>query len=134
MIIPEEIANTLSGTYDICVVILPKTVKNPNSRDFKPNKFKAVLNYVDLDGNLQQENFATEMTNDAHVVDTVVIGRFTFPTCNYQQSDVTASLQLQCSIAPRQTTYSREMYLDCIYLKPVSAAEAGTKPRKEVRR
>ena len=132
--ITYEIANTLSGTYDICVVILPKTVKNPNSRDFKPNKFKAVLSYMDTDGVQQEQNYDTEMTNNAYRVDTVVIGRFTFPTCNYQQTDVHVSLQLQCSIAPRQTTYSREMYLDCIYLKPVSAAEAGTKPRKEVRR
>lgn len=130
-----EIANTLSGTYDICAIILPKTVYNPNSRDFKPNKFKASLNYVDADGVAQKEDFPTELSNNAHAVDTVVIGRFTFPTCNYQQTDVTVSLQLQCSIQPRQTTFSREMYLDCIYLKPVSAAEAaGTKSRKEARK
>lgn len=129
-----EIANTLSGTYDICAVILPKTVYNPNSRDFKPNKFKASLNYVDANGVTQKEDFPTELTNNAHVVDTVVIGRFTFPTCNYKQSDVTVSLQLQCSIQPRQTNFSREMYLDCIYLKPVSADAAETKSRKEARR
>ena len=130
-----EIANTLSGTYDICAVILPKTVYNPNSRDFKPNKFKATLSYVDANGDKKEEDYPTELTNNPYAVDTVVIGRFTFPTCNYQQSDVTVNLQLKCSIGNRQTNYSREMYLDCIYLKPVSAAEAaGTKSRKEVRR
>ena len=76
-----------------------------------------------------------EISNNPYVVDTVVIGRFTFPTCNYQQTDVTTTLQLKCSIGNRQTNFSREMYLDCIYLKPVSAAVAAeTKSRKEVRR
>lgn len=129
-----EINNTLSGTYDICAVILPKTVYNVNSRDFKPNKFKATLNYVDAAGNKQEESYPTEITNNPYAVDTVVIGRFTFPTCNYQQPDATVSLQLQCSISSRQTTFSREMYLDCIYLKPVPAIAAGIKPRKEARK
>jgi len=130
-----EIPNTLSGTYDICAVILPKTVYNPNSRDFKPNKFKATLTYMDLDGVSKKEEYGNEISNNPYVVDTVVIGRFTFPTCNYQQSDVTTTLQLKCSIGNRQTNFSREMYLDCIYLKPVSAAvAAGTKSRKEARR
>ena len=132
-----EIRNTLSGTYDICAVILPKTVYLANSRDFKPNKFKATLTYVDENGETQSEVYNTEMTNNAHRVDTVKIGRFTFPTCNYQQQDVTVTLQLQCSITNRQTAYSREMFLDCIYLKPVSedtVVAEETKQRKEVRK
>ena len=132
-----EIRNTLSGTYDICAVILPKTVYLANSRDFKQNKFKATLNYVDEQGEARSVDYDTEMTNNPYCVDTVLIGRFTFPVCNYQQPDATVSLQLQCSITNRQTTYSREMFLDCIYLKPVSeddktvAEEA--KRRKEAR-
>lgn len=132
-----EIRNTLSGTYDICAVILPKTVYLANSRDFKPNKFKATLTYVDENGETQSEVYNTEMTNNAHRVDTVKIGRFTFPTCNYQQQDATVTLQLQCSITNRQTAYSREMFLDCIYLKPVSedtVVAEETKQRKEVRK
>lgn len=128
-----EIRNTLSGTYDICAVILPKTVYLPNSRDFKPNKFKATLTYLDENGETQEEIYSKELTNNARRVDTVKIGRFTFPTCNYQQQDATVTLQLQCSITNRQTAYSREMFLDCIYLKPVSDDEAivETKKRKE---
>lgn len=128
-----EIRNTLSGTYDICAVILPKTVYLANSRDFKQNKFKATLNYVDEQGEARSVDYDTEMTNNPYCVDTVLIGRFTFPVCNYQQPDATVSLQLQCSITNRQTTYSREMFLDCIYLKPVSenAMTEETKRRKE---
>lgn len=116
-----EVANTLAGTYDICLVLLPKTVSNPYSRDFKPNKFTAVLNYVDKDGNKSSVNFDEELTNNGETIDTVKIGRFALPTCNYGQQNVTVSLQIKCSIQSRQTKdYSREMYLDCIYLKPVS--------------
>lgn len=133
-----EIRNTLSGTYDICAVILPKTVYLANSRDFKQNKFKATLNYVDEQGEARSINYDTEMTNNPYCVDTVLIGRFTFPVCNYQQPDATVSLQLQCSITNRQTTYSREMFLDCIYLKPVSEDDTTVaeeaKRRKEARK
>ena len=129
-----EIRNTLSGTYDIYAVILPKTVYLANSRDFKPNKFKAVLNYVDENGENKSEAFNKEISNNAYKVDSVLIGQFTFPVCNYQQQDATVSLQLQCSITNRQTNFSREMFLDCIYLKPVSDNEKETKSRKEARR
>lgn len=129
-----EVRNTLSGTYDIYAVVLPKTVYLANSRDFKPNKFKATLNYVDENGEKKSEVFGKEVTSDGHRVDSVLIGRFTFPVCNYQQQEATVSLQLQCSITNRQTQYSREMFLDCIYMKPVKDEESATKSRKEVRK
>lgn len=114
-----EVQNTLAGTYDLCAVILPKTVYRTNSRDFKQNKFTAVLNYVDETGKKRAETFKTELTNDSHKVDTVKIARVTLPVCNYKQAETTVSVQLKCSITAKQTTYSREMYLDCLYLKPV---------------
>ena len=131
-----EVRNTLSGTYNIYAVILPKTVYLANSRDFKPNKFKATLNYMDENGEQQSIAFNKEISNNAYKVDSVLIGQFTFPVCNYQQQEATVSLQLQCSITNRQTNFSREMFLDCIYLKPVSEAEESeeTKTRKEARR
>ena len=127
-----EIKNTLSGTYNIYAVIQPKTVYLANSRDFKPNKFKAILNYMDVDGEMKSVNFDDEVSNNPYRTDSVLIGQFTFPTCNYQQQETTVSLQLKCSITNRQTNFSREMFLDCIYLKPISDEE--TKARKEVRR
>ena len=92
---------------------------------------------MDAEGKQQTQNYDTEMTNNPYKADTVLVGRFTFPTCNYQQTDATVSLQLQCSITRRQTDYSREMFLDCIYLKPVNDDELvapETKQRKEVRK
>lgn len=121
-----RIENTLAGTYDICAIILPKTVYNPNSRDVKPNKFKATLTYTDLQGNSVKEDYPQgegapkELENNPYCVDTVVIGRVSLPVCNYAQNIVTVNLQINCSIANRETKFSREMFLDCIYFRPVT--------------
>lgn len=51
-----EIPDVLSGCYDVCAVILPHTVYNPNytpeanKAEFRPNKFVAELVYEGLDG------------------------------------------------------------------------------------
>lgn len=140
--ITYEIRNTLSATYDVYAVILPKTVYNPLSRDTKPNKFKATITYRDENGDTKEEAFTTERSNDGETCDSVLIGRITFPTCNYRQQETTVRLQLQCSITNRQTSYSREMYLDCLYFKPLSKEDllkeetnaASAKARKEVRK
>ncbi|MBR1547199.1 MAG: fasciclin domain-containing protein [Prevotella sp.] len=113
--------NTLSGDYDICLILLPKSVSNQNNPDKKPCKFKATLSYVDAKGITQTETFGNkQFTSKPERVDTVVLAeRFHLPACNYDQSDIKVTLRLQCSILPREnTTYSREMYLDCIYLRP----------------
>lgn len=116
-----RVNNTLSGTYDICAVVLPKSVANQVSPDVKPNKFRAYINYVDEQGTAQSFNCDNkEFTNNPYRVDTIVLARdFHFPACNYDQSDIKVSVRLLCSITARQTSqYAREMYLDCIYLRP----------------
>ena len=116
-----RVNNTLSGTYDICAIVLPKSVANQVSPDLRPNKFKAYVNYVDETGAEKTFNCNNiEFTNDPERVDTIVLAEaFHFPACNYDQSDIKVSVRLLCSITTRQTaTYAREMYLDCIYLRP----------------
>lgn len=120
-----RINNTLSGDYDICAVILPKSVYNQTNPDMRPCKFKATLNYVDEQGNAQSyacknSDGKTEFTTDPSRIDTVVVAeRFHFPACNYGQTEIKVSLKLTCSITSRQTSsYAREMFLDCIYLRP----------------
>jgi len=116
-----RINNTLAGDYDICLVLLPKSVSNQTSPDLRPCKFKATLNYVDEKGVAQSTNFGnTQFTSDPERVDTIVLAEaFHLPACNYDQSDIKVSLRIQCAILARETsTYAREMYLDCIYLRP----------------
>lgn len=114
-----RIDNTLAGDYDVCAVILPQSVAGLSS--IKPCKFKATINYVDENNKQQSFNCGnTQFTSDPARVDTVVLAEaFHFPTCNFDQNEVKVTLKLQCSILARETSkYSREMYLDCIYLRP----------------
>lgn len=115
-----RVDNTLSAYYDICAVVLPRTVTHPDE-EFKPCKFKATVNYVDEEGKPQTYNCGnTQFTTNPAQIDTVVVAEnFYLPACNYGQTDIKVSVKLQCSItAKEQTRYSREMYLDCIYLRP----------------
>lgn len=113
--------NTLSAHYDICAVVLPRSITHPNEAKYKPCKFKAYVNYVDEEGKAQTFNCGNkQFTPDPLQVDTVVLAEsFYLPACNYGETDIKVSLKLQCSIIAReQSSYSREMYLDCIYLRP----------------
>lgn len=116
-----RVDNTLSGTYDICAIILPQTVYNENLTNLRPCKFRADINYVDEGGNARSFNCNNvQFITDPTRVDTVVLAKdFKFPTCNFDQDNIKVSVQLRCSILARETSmYSREMYLDCIYLRP----------------
>jgi len=115
-----KLENTLAGTYDICAVVLPATVYDPNAT-LKPNMFQAVINYVDENGKAQSFDCnKTKFNNDPTRVDTLVLAEnFTFPVCNYDQNNMKFTVTLKCSIVARETkNYSREMFLDCIYLRP----------------
>ena len=116
-----RVNNTLSTAYDVCAVVLPKTINDVANADHRPCKFKATIYYVDVDGTEKSFNCDnTQFKNDPERVDTIVLAEnFQLPVCNYQQNDIKFSIRLQCSITARETSsYSREMYLDCIYLRP----------------
>lgn len=116
-----RINNTLSGVYDICAVVLPKNILDKNITDAKPCKFRATINYVDTLGAEKTFNCNnTQFQSNPERVDTIVLAEnFQFPACNYNQNDIKVSVRLQCSILARETSrFSREMYLDCIYLRP----------------
>ena len=115
-----KLENTLAADYDICAVILPASVYNPNAQ-LKPCKFQAEINYVDENGKAQTYNCNNEkFTNNGTRVDTVVLAEnFHFPVCNYDQTNMKFTVKLKCSILARETSqFSREMFLDCIYLRP----------------
>jgi hypothetical protein len=117
-----KLSNTLAGTYDICIVTLPQTVYDPTRTNLKPCQFQTEINYVDENGNAQtydcgkKQKFKTR----PEVVDTVVVAEdFKFPVCNYGQTNNKVTVKLRCSILAKDTpNYSREMLLDCIYLRP----------------
>ena len=112
-----QIPEVLSGRYDVCAVVLPRTVYDPNNKNWYPCKFKATLNYVNEDGTNGSYPF-DEVQNDPYRVDTVKLGTFTIPVCSYGQTNPVVSLRLECSIPLNQFRFNREMYLDCLYFKP----------------
>ena len=121
-----QINNTLSGSYDVYAILLPKTVENPNETKLRPCKFKATINYMDDKGKaakfdcVNEADKKTEFKSDPLRVDTVLLARgFQFPACNYGQSNSNINIKIQCSITSSQNAqYSRDMFLDCIYLRP----------------
>ena len=113
--------DVLSGAYDVCAIILPQTVINGASARLRPCKFKAVVNYVDVDGKDKTYDCGNvQFQSNPEKVDTVVLAEaFRFPATNYAQTTNKVSLTLKCNIGPLETSrYSREMLLDCIYLRP----------------
>lgn len=116
-----RVNNTLAGDYDICAILLPKSVSNQINPDLRPCRFRATINYVDEKGREQSFNCNNvTFQSDPEKVDTIVLAEsFHLPVCNYDQSDIKVSVKLQCQILARESTkYAREMYLDCIYLRP----------------
>ena len=114
-----RINNTLSGDYDVCAIILPQSVNDKANTN--PCKFKATISYTDEQNKTQTFNCGNkQFQSNPERVDTVVLAEaFHFPVCNYDQNKLAVSIKLTCSILPRETSrYSREMLLDCIYLRP----------------
>lgn len=124
--ITYNIPNTLSGKYDVCVVILPKTVYDPKTTDFKPLKFSARLNFNLTNGTAssvtcrgKEGQNLSSFENNPYRVDTITLTTMTFPTCNYNQNKVTVQVRLQSVVTPKEMTrFSQDMYIDCFYLKP----------------
>lgn len=116
-----RVNNTLAGNYDFGVVVLPKRVSDQIAPDTRACKFRATITYVDADGKEQSFNCnKTTFETDPTKVDTVWIAPdFNLPACNYDQKDIKVTVKLQCYISAKETSsYAREMYLDCIYLRP----------------
>ena len=115
-----KLENTLAANYDICAIVLPVTIYNPNAQ-LKPCKFQAEISYVDENGVTQTFNCDnTKFTTDPTRVDTVMLAEnFRLPVCNYDQTNMKFTVKLKCSILARESNqFSREMFLDCIYLRP----------------
>lgn len=114
-----KLDNTLSGKYDICVVIQPKTVTDPTNTKTKPTRFKAAINYIEANGEQVTKDLGT-FDASKNRTDTIVVGQdILLPVCNYDQNNDKVSLTLQSNVTQKQVSaYDRRMYLDCIILKP----------------
>lgn len=158
-----ELPDVLSGTYDICIVFLPRNVDptlpftdatTAGKRNMRSAKFSAELTYAGTDGEYYKVTSAnryavdpenpqyyvktTDKTvpylfdcnvnptaanrafiNDPFKVDTVKLCTFHFPTCNYDQKEVTNRLKISNAIASSETNkYWNVWFIDRILLLP----------------
>lgn len=120
-----SVPGTLSGKYDVCVVILPRTITDKT--DKRGNKFNAFLTYNRADGKtpntVQCKTVAlsTIFTNKINKVDTVLLATVSLPSCNYHQDKATVTIQLKSIVTQKEITaktFTNQMYIDCLYLKP----------------
>lgn len=162
--IEYELPDVLSGTYDVCVVFLPRSVDPslPFSEDIVPagkrnrrsSKFTVEVTYAGTDGKLytiasntrysvDPENpayyvkttdknvpylfdcnvNATAATrafiNDPFCVDTVKLCTMHFPTCNFDQIEVTNRLKIINAIQSNETNkYWGCWFIDRVLLLP----------------
>lgn len=118
------IPNTLSGKYDVFVVMLPVNIFSPQEKNTYPNKLAASLTYVQANGQSKTLDCTDEETNlpyfvnDPYRVDTLKLATVTFPTCNYAQTNVTVSLKIKSAKRTQDVRFLHKMGIDCIYLKP----------------
>ena len=110
----------LSGTYDVCVVVLPRSVYNANNRNWRSCKLKASLRYETPEGVEEIEELNDAIINNSRVVDTVKVATFHIPVCSYGQPDAKVFLILESNVGGNETgTYNRdEIYIDFLYFKP----------------
>lgn len=161
-----ELPDVLSGTYDVCVVMLPRSVDPtlPFSNDIKPAgvrnqrpaKFKAEISYAGTDGktytidsqkrynvdpenpgyyvvttdknvdwlfdsNVDRTKTKPAFINDPYCVDTIKLVTMHFPTCNFDQKDITNRLRLTNAITSSEAskvTYWGTWFIDRILLLP----------------
>ena len=116
-----NIPNTLAGTYDVYVVIIPRIAHDPNAdpKDIKKTKFKAWIAYNDKDGKVIEQAIPETFENDKDRVDSIRVATVSLPTCNYDQEKVTVTVKIKCTVASKEiVNYTRNIFLDCICLLP----------------
>ena len=124
-----RVDNNLSGTYEVCVVVLPKNITEMTDPeiDLLPCKFMVDINYVDKDGKKVTDNCdEMEFENDYpfEKVDTVKIKTIDFPVCNYGMNDERLTITIKSSVGIfEHNDYNTRMFLDCIYLRPIQNAK-----------
>ena len=136
-----NVGETLSGTYDICAAVLPKTVYRASAKDFRPNKLFASVEYVDENGKKRTVEFKDPAVSSGYTADTLCFGRVTLPVCSYGQQEPNLKVTIKCTLGRTETKFSRECLFDCIYLRPITeedieneANQNGARLRKEAKK
>ena len=149
--------NVRSTTYDFYCVFVPPLFGTTYRADSLPNRVNFTLNYCDADGKLKDHEFLNEdpeqmqafmekfnvkestsnrlviraFENDASKVDSVYMGRFTFPVSYYELGEsgktISPSIKVSSNFSafskPLLAAYLRDLRIASIVLKPVRTDE-----------
>jgi uncharacterized surface protein with fasciclin (FAS1) repeats len=149
-----ELPNVLSTTYEFYAVFLPYSfvdrydvVHTFHAFDDKPNLLNFQINYTAANGNTASYNFSskflqtgakadenpksfnktTAFENDQHKVDTLYLGKFTFPVAYNGLGDYTPNIHITNPIGvfnkTDMATWTRDVRLAAIIMKPVELSE-----------
>jgi len=124
-IVTFEIPGTLASNYDIyCVFISPKLL-NPKVTKVLPCKVNFSLSYITTKGKLNNpvdmfpSSTGTFLTQTDAVMDTILVAQnFQFQSSNYGERTNTVTLKISSKVGSDTGLYSRELLIDCIFLKP----------------
>lgn len=115
--------DVLSTTYEILAVIVPADIKKGYTGEVKPNKFRATLTFNDANGNKKTLSLGTKFVNDPSQVDSVSLGKVTFPIAYRGLGNYYPNLELKTNIDAwdddEMAAYDRELRIAAIVLKPV---------------
>ena len=131
---------TLSTTYDFYCVLVPENADVCDTvTTARPNILNFELYYGDADGNLQTykfasgveyetKNFKDAFTNSPAAIDTLYLGRFTFPVAYeemgyYHQDEIAPVMHISSPISvfnkTQMAAYTRTVRLSAIIMRPV---------------
>lgn len=123
--IPFEISDNLKGTYRLKLVFFrnfntdnPITLVHPYVKYFVPGTgYETIIKEQTKVG---RKYYDKSYEIGANVSDTLVIGPFAFPDCNYSIKSPKAVVYIKSALDNNNySQYSHEIWLDCIMLEPV---------------
>ncbi len=132
MILPP----VLSTAYNIYLVLVPPYdelgITMESSAEAKPNQLDFTLNYCNANGVLVSQKLNQLVENNPKVIDTVYVGKFTFPVC-YEglTNNVRPNLKITTHFAVfdkvSMAKYTRDIRITKLILKPVELDEFEAK-------
>lgn len=115
--------NVLSTSYNIYAVIVPANIKKGYIGEVKPNKFSATITYSSSKGTLLTQTLGTDFVNDTSKVDTLLLGKATFPVCYRNLGELYPTLELKSNLrifnSAEMAAYDRQLRLAAIILRPI---------------
>lgn len=134
-----KLPNTLSGTYDVYVKLLPYALMDTTDtvEMRKPVQFRANMYEADAKNviSTKETRFTSpeggrNFHSNPFRADTIFLGTYTFKYCYRHTGQVGAYLQLQGYLTTKdRANYTRNMLIDFILLKP--HREEATEPEQE---